>query len=47
MLVTQSAKFDGYRGMDPSDILQFEEGEREAIARPLLEQEGASQQTQI
>jgi hypothetical protein len=38
---TQSAKFDGYKDMDPSEIPQFEEGEREAIARPLLEKEGA------
>jgi hypothetical protein len=42
MLVTQSARFNGYRGMDPNDIPQFEEGEREAIARPLLENEGRS-----
>jgi hypothetical protein len=42
ILVTQSVRFNGYRGMDPSDIPQFEEGEREAIARLLLEREGAS-----
>lgn len=42
MLVTRSAKFDGYRGMDPSDIPQFEECEREAVARSLLEKEGTS-----
>lgn len=41
MLITQSAKFDGYKDMDPSEIPQFEEGEREAIARRLLEKEGA------
>jgi hypothetical protein len=42
MIVTQSAKFDGYKGMDPSEIPQFKEGEREAIARQLLEKAGAS-----
>lgn len=36
MLITQSAKFRGYRGMDPALIPQFEEGEREAIARKVL-----------
>jgi hypothetical protein len=42
MLVTQSAKFDGYKGMDSSAIPQFEEGEREGRARFLLKQAGAS-----
>jgi len=41
MLITQSASFDGFKGMDPSTIPQFEEGDREAIARDLLEREGA------
>ncbi len=40
MLITQSAKFEGYRGMDPKEIPQFKEGEREAIARGLLFTEG-------
>jgi hypothetical protein len=31
MLVTQSA-FNGYNGMDPSEIPQFEAGERDVIA---------------
>ena len=30
----------GTGGMNPSDIPQFEEGDREAIARPLLDKEG-------
>jgi hypothetical protein len=38
----QTAKFDGYKAIDPSEIPQFEEGEREAIARQLLEKEGTS-----
>jgi len=33
MLVTQSAPFDGYKDMDPSEILQFEAGEKDAIAQ--------------
>jgi hypothetical protein len=40
MIVTQSAKFNGYRGMDPNEIPQFKEGEREAIGRQLLEKAG-------
>jgi hypothetical protein len=40
MLVTQSARFKGYKDMDPKLIPQFKEGEREAIARKLLEEEG-------
>jgi hypothetical protein len=41
MVVTQSARFKGWKDMDPALIPQFQEGEREAIARKLLEQEGA------
>ena len=40
MVVTQSALFRGWKGMDPELIPKFEEGEREAIARDLLEAEG-------
>ena len=40
MIVTQSAKFKGYVGMDPNEIPQFKEGEREAIGRQLLEKAG-------
>ncbi|KIL58380.1 hypothetical protein M378DRAFT_200530 [Amanita muscaria Koide BX008] len=40
MVITQSAWFQGYKDMDPELIPQFEEGEREAIARQLLEAEG-------
>ena len=40
MVVTQSAAFRGWKGMDPELIPKFEEGEREAIARDLLEMEG-------
>jgi len=40
MVMTQSARFQGYKDMDPSLITQFEEGEQEAIARKLLEEEG-------
>ncbi|KIL67781.1 hypothetical protein M378DRAFT_9059 [Amanita muscaria Koide BX008] len=36
----QSARFRGYKDMDPKLIPQFEEGEREAIARKLLKAEG-------
>ncbi|PBK61843.1 hypothetical protein ARMSODRAFT_964639 [Armillaria solidipes] len=40
MVVTQSKRFRrGYLGMDPSQIPQFREGEREAIARKMLEEE--------
>lgn len=42
MVITQSARFQGYKDMDPSLIPQFEEGEREAMARQLLEEEGVS-----
>ena len=42
MIVTQSAKFNGYKGMDPNEIPQFKEGEREAIGRQLLEKAGMS-----
>ena len=31
VIVTQSAKFNGYRGMDPNEIPQFKEGQREAV----------------
>ena len=40
MVVTQSALFRGWKGMDPKLIPKFEEGDREAIARDLLEAEG-------
>ena len=40
MVITQSAPFNGWKGMDPALIPKFEEGEREAIARVLLEAEG-------
>ena len=40
MVVTQRKSFNGYLGMDPSLIPQFEEGEREAHVRKLLEAEG-------
>lgn len=40
MIVTQSAPFRGWKGMDPVLIPRFEEGEREAVARELLEAEG-------
>jgi len=40
MVVTQSAPFRGWKGMDPELIPRFEEGEREAVARELLEAEG-------
>ena len=40
MVVTQSAPFNGWKGMDPGLIPKFEEGNREAIARDLLEAEG-------
>jgi hypothetical protein len=40
MVVTQSERLMGYKQGSP--IPQFEEGEREAMARPLLEGEGQS-----
>ncbi len=41
MVVTQRAVFrKGYLGMDPAKIPQFEEGERERVAKELLEKEG-------
>jgi hypothetical protein len=40
MVVTQSVAFCGWKGMDPELIPKFEEGEREAVARDLLEAEG-------
>jgi hypothetical protein len=40
MVITQSAWFKGYKDMDPTLIPQFEEREREAVARQLLEAEG-------
>ncbi|KAK0462438.1 uncharacterized protein EV420DRAFT_1745847 [Desarmillaria tabescens] len=41
MVVTRRAVFRrGYLGMDPAEILQFHEGEKERIARKLLEEEG-------
>ena len=40
MVVTQSAPFNGWKGMDPGLIPKFEEGNLEAIARDLLEAEG-------
>ena len=40
MVVTQSAPFRGWKGMNPELIPKFKEGEREAIARDLLEAEG-------
>ncbi|KAF8235364.1 hypothetical protein L208DRAFT_1257500 [Tricholoma matsutake] len=40
MVITQSGWFKGYKDMDPKLILQFGEGEREAIAWQLLEAEG-------
>jgi hypothetical protein len=40
MVVTQSAKFNGWKDMDPALIPNFEEGYREEIARKLLEEHG-------
>ena len=40
MVMTQSAPFCGWKGMDPQLIPKFEEGEQEAVARDLLETEG-------
>jgi len=40
MVVTQSAPFRGWKGMDPKLIPKFEEGKHEAVARELLEAEG-------
>jgi hypothetical protein len=42
MIITQSARFQGYKDMDPALIPRFEEGEREVTARQLLEEEGVS-----
>jgi len=42
MVITQSAWFKGYKDMDPSLIPHFEEGEREAVARKLLCEQGVS-----
>jgi len=46
MLVTQSARFNGYnlKDMDPSEIPQFEAGEKDTIAQKLLEEGGTSNQ---
>ncbi|KAF8801415.1 hypothetical protein BYT27DRAFT_7226790 [Phlegmacium glaucopus] len=35
--------FRGWKGMDPELIPKFEEGEREAVAKELLEAEGITQ----
>lgn len=43
IVVTQRSRFRGWVGMDPALIPKFEEGEREAIARQLLEAEGVTQ----
>ncbi|SJL09527.1 uncharacterized protein ARMOST_12906 [Armillaria ostoyae] len=41
MVVTRRVTFpSGYLGMDPAKIPQFREGERENVARKLLEEEG-------
>jgi len=40
MVVTQTAKFNGWKDMDPALIPQFEEGYREEIARQLLAEHG-------
>ena len=40
MVITQSARFNGYMGMDPKLIPQFTDGKREAVARDLLGEEG-------
>lgn len=42
MLITQSAPFKGYKDMDPSQIPQFEMGEKDVIAKELLEEAGTS-----
>ena len=42
IVITRSAKFSGYKDMDPSDIPRYEEGEREAKVRTLLKEEGVS-----
>ena len=39
MVVTQSAPFRGWKGMD-IELPKFEEGDREVVARDLLEAEG-------
>jgi hypothetical protein len=42
MVVTQkTTRFNGYLGMDPSLIPQYQEGEREARARQMLDAEGS------
>ncbi|KAF8970172.1 hypothetical protein BDZ97DRAFT_1754174 [Flammula alnicola] len=43
MIVTQSAPFRGWKGMDPELIPKFKEGGREAIARELLKAEGVTE----
>ncbi|KAF8970169.1 hypothetical protein BDZ97DRAFT_1937150 [Flammula alnicola] len=43
IIVTQSAPFRGWKGMDPELIPKFEEGGREAIARELLKAEGVTE----
>ncbi|KAF8176945.1 hypothetical protein BJ912DRAFT_908905 [Pholiota molesta] len=43
IVVTQSAPFRGWKGMDPELIPKFEEGEREAYVRELLKAEGVTQ----
>ena len=40
MVVTQSRAFSRWKGMDPELIPKFEEGQREAVARDLLEAQG-------
>ncbi|KAJ7600643.1 hypothetical protein C8J56DRAFT_1019749 [Mycena floridula] len=40
MLVTRKAPFKGHKDMTPDKIPQFEEGEKEARIRELLDQEG-------
>lgn len=42
MFVTQCTPFNGYKGMDSSEIPQFEAGEKDAIAEKLLEEAGTS-----
>ena len=40
IIITRSAKFSGYKGMDPSDIPKFDEGDKEAKIRVFLKAEG-------
>jgi hypothetical protein len=40
IVITRSAKFSGYRGMDPLDIPKYEEGDKEAKIRMFLKAEG-------